>query len=221
MTWEPDKHLRYRKRGHGWPAVARAIVTDMAHLLPPREPRSAESFLSGIHYYREDGSLIVDTYEGRWRDERTGEGGTMFTLLVRLLASWGAARKWLHQNDFMHGLGPGPRREPGGHRRRRYKGRRRNAGAPGTDSFWTPVRGHRLEEAARPAPTPPVASQFELWPEETAEKVIQRNLEAAARHEAEGERRWAAEMAKLSPAERNHREAKRCKGRRRYESTVR
>ena len=73
-------------------------------------------------HYSKDGSLVIDTYEGRWRDEQTGEGGTAFTLLVRLLGSWGSARRWLRRNGYMHALGPGPRREPGGNRERGQKG---------------------------------------------------------------------------------------------------
>ena len=79
---------------------------------------------------------------------------------------------------------------------------------------------HRPEAAASPAPTRPVADQLELWPEESAEKVIRRNLEAGARYRAEKERRWEEEMAKLSPAERNLQEDKRWKRRRRYDAVL-
>ena len=139
----------------------------------------------------------------------------LFTLLVRLLGSWGAARRWLRENDFIHGLGPGPRREPKGNRGPRRNGRSGNVGGPGADHFWNPVHVHRSEAAASPAPTPPVADLLELWPEETADVVIRRNRAAAARHRAEEECRWEEEMAKLSPGERNYREAQRWKRRRR------
>ena len=161
------EHLVIPKGTCGWDGVASAIVVDLAHLLPPQAPNWTDWFLSGTYHYREDGSLVIDTYEGRWRDEQIGEGGTVFTLLVRLLGSWGAARSWLRRNDYMHGLGPGPRREPGGNRGRRQKGRSGNVGGPRADGFWNPVRQSRPEEAPCPAPTPPVADQFELWPEES------------------------------------------------------
>ena len=216
----PEQHLHVPKRGYGWDAVARAIVTDMADLLPPRAP-NCRGFLSATYHYRKDGSLVIDTYEGRWRDGRTGEGGTVFTLLVRLLGSWGSARSWLRRNGYMHALGPGPRREPGGSRRRSQKGRTGNAGPPpGEDRFWNPVQGERPEVSACPAP-PPVDDQLELWPDESAEMVIQRNRAGAARHRAEEERRWEEEMAKLSPGERNYKEAQRWKRRRRYLNTER
>ena len=113
---EQDNHLRSPKRGYGWNAVAHAIVTDLAHLLPPRAPNWPDWVLSGTCHYRNDGSLVIDTYEGRWRDEQTGEGGTVFTLLVRLLGSWGSARSWLRRNGYMHATGTRPkeraRREP-------------------------------------------------------------------------------------------------------------
>ena len=205
---------RYPKRVHGWDGVARVIVIDMAHLLPPPAPNWPSWLLSGVHYYREDASLVIDTYEGRWRDEQTGEGGTVFALLVRLLGSWGAARRWLREEGYMHGLEPGPRREPGGRRKEREKRQTGNGGAPGEDRFWNSVRVPRTEAGPSPAPAP--ADQLELWPGESFENVIRRNIEAGARHRAEEERRWEAEMAKLSPAERNQAEAKRWKGRRRH-----
>lgn len=216
VTWESDQHPRFPKHGRGWSGVAQAIVTDLAHLLPPRAPNWPDWVLSGACHYRKDGSLVIDTYEGRWRDGRTGEGGTVFTLLVRLLGSWGSARSWLRRNGYMHGLGPGPRREPGGSRRPSQKGRTGNARPPpGEDRFWNPVHVHRPEAVACPAPTPPVDDQLELWPDESAEMVIQRNRAGAARFRAEEERRWEEKMAKLSPGERNYKEAQRWKRRRR------
>ena len=110
------EHLGIPKRRCGWDGVASAIVVDLAHLLPPQALNWPDWFLSGTCHYREDGSLVIDTYEGRWRDEQIGEGGTVFTLLVRLLGSWGAARSWLRRNDYMHGAWTRPeeraRREP-------------------------------------------------------------------------------------------------------------
>ena len=202
---------RCRKRGHGWDVVASRIVTDMSHLLPPQAPNWPSWLLSGIHYYREDGSLVVDTYEGRWRDEQTGEGGTVFTLLVRLLGSWGAARRWLRDGGYMRAIGPGPRREPSGRCRDRQKRRTGNDRAPEADRFWNPVQVQGTGEAARAAPALPVADQLELWPEDSLDNFIRRNLEASAKFRAEEERRWQEEMAKLPPAERNFREAQRWK----------
>lgn len=198
-----------RRYGRGWDGVARAIVADLSHLLPPKAPTWPSWGLGGVHYYRVDRSLVIDTYEGRWRDEKTGEAGTVFTLLVRLLGSWGAARRWLRDGGFVHGLGPGPRREPGGRRREREKGR--TAGGSAEDRFWNPVRETASREAVRPARVPPPADQLELWPEESLEKVIRRNLEASEKFRAEEERRWQAEMAKLSTAERNYAEVQRAK----------
>ena len=207
-----NSYARFPKHGRGWNGVARAIVTDMADRLPPPAPNWPDWMLTGIRYYREDGSLVVDTYEGRWRDEQTGEGGTVFSLLERLLGSRGAARRWLRDNGYMWALGPGPRRSPGGSREVHRSDR-----VTGADRFWNPVR--RPEQDACPAPSPPAADQLELWPDETEEivsqRVMQRNLEAAARHKAEEERRWQVEMAKLSPAERNFKEAQRAKRHRR------
>ena len=194
----------FRKHGHGWDGVARAIVTEMAHLLPPEAPTWPS--WSGVRYYRADRSLVIDTYEGRWRDEKTGEGGTPATLLVRLLGSWGAARRWLRDGDLMHGLGPGPRREP-----RVLREKSGVTGGSAQDRFWNPVPEARTKEAGLRAPVPPPVDQLELWPEQSVEKVTQRNRQAAARHEAEEERRWQAEMAKLPEAERNYREAQRWK----------
>ena len=74
--------IRRPKRGPGWPGVAECIVVDFAHLLPA-PTNWTESLLSDIHRYREDGSLVVDTFEGRWRDDRTGEGGTVSKLSCR------------------------------------------------------------------------------------------------------------------------------------------
>ena len=65
----------------------------------------------------------------------------------------------------MHGLGPGPRREPGGRREDRQKGR--SPGRPGEDRFWNPVPKQRTEKAAPPGPALPPADQLELWPEES------------------------------------------------------
>ena len=173
--------------------VAKVIVIDMAHLLPPPAPNWPSWLLSGVHYYREDASLVIDTYEGRWRDEQTGEGGTVLTLLVRLLGSWGAARRWLRENEYMHGLRPGPRREPRGSSARRQKRRSGNGGAPEVDRFWNPVRVQRTEEA--PCPAPAAADQLELWPEESLENAIRRNRVAGwrvtmPRRSAGGRKRW-------------------------------
>ncbi len=154
----PTTGPRCRKRGYGWDAVASAIVIDMAHLLPPPAPNWPSWLLSERHYYRADASLVVDTYEGRWRDEQTGEGGTVFTLLVRLLGSWGAARRWLREGEYMYGIGPGPRREPGGRRGHRQKRRSENGGALEVDRFWSPVRVQRTETVACPAPLPQTSS---------------------------------------------------------------
>ena len=212
----PGEGPRCRKRGHGWDVVASRVVTDMSHLLPPQAPNWPSWLLSGVHYYREDGSLVIDTYEGRWRDEQTGEGGTVLTLLVRLLGSWGAARRWLREGGFMHAIGPGPRREPGGRRGDRQKRRSRNGRKPEADRFWNPVPKPRIKMAPPPGPALPPADQLELWPEESLAEVMRRGRESAAKRYAEEERRWQEEMAKLSPAEQIQKEAERWhKGRRR------
>ena len=57
-----------------------------------------------------------------------------------LLGSWGAVRRWLRENEFMHGLGPGPRKETAARRGERQKRRTGNGGAPGVDRFWNTVR---------------------------------------------------------------------------------
>ena len=130
----PTTGPRCRKRGHGWDAVASSIVIDMAHLLPPPAPNLLSWLLSERHYYRADASLVVDTYEGRWRDEQTGEGGTVFTLLVRRLGSWGAARRWLREGKYMYGIGPGPQeragRAPGAPLKTQKRERRGSGGGP-------------------------------------------------------------------------------------------
>ena len=85
------------KRGDGWPGIAECIVVNLAHLLPPPMDWT-ESFLSDTHRFREDESLIIDTYEGRLRDTGSGDGRTVFSLRKRLLGSGRAARRWLAKN---------------------------------------------------------------------------------------------------------------------------
>ena len=83
------------RRAYGWPGIAHCIVTELAHLLPPPQNPWPAWNHGGRHRYRKDGSVEINVDEGTWRDHRTGEGGGIYSLLVKLLGSRRAAREWI------------------------------------------------------------------------------------------------------------------------------
>ena len=109
---------------------------------------------------------------------------------------------WLQENGIERGHGPDPRREPRGSRGRLQKCPSESVAGTDADRFWNPLPWSRPKRAARPVFALPFADQLELWPKQSLETFIQRNVESAATRAAEKERQGEAETPKLGRMER-------------------
>ena len=191
---EPRPRRRRYRIDPGWPGVATSIVRELADLLPPPMPEEPFAFFEAddaVRRYRRDGSLRIDTAEGTWCDDRTGEGGGIYGLLVKLLRSRQAAREWVrfdHEEEWNRPWPP--RRGPPLQRR-----------PTEPDEAEVPLSAVLGRESVAPPPPPSDSPQGELWPDESAEAVIRKNIEAAADEAEEEEREFREELAKMTPRE--------------------
>ena len=118
---DPRPRRRRYRLEPGWPGVALSIVDELADLLPRAAPEDAFAFFEPdpVHRFRPDGSLRIDTAVGTWTDDRTGEGGGIYSLLAKLLGSRRAARDWIRYDHYTEKARPlPPRRRPIGTPRR-------------------------------------------------------------------------------------------------------
>ena len=189
----PRPRRRRYRIDPGWPDVATSIVRELAALLPPPMPEEPFAFFEAddaVRRYRRDGTLRIDTAAGTWTDDRTGEGGGIFSLLAKLLGSRRAAREWADCENEWDRPWP-PRRGPPIQRR-----------PPAPDEAEVPLSAVLGRESVTPPPPSSDSPQGELWPDESAEAVVRRNIEAAADEAKEEEREFREELAKITPQER-------------------
>ena len=69
------------------------------------------------------------------------------------------------------------------------------------DEAEVPLSAVLGRESVAPPPPPSDSPQGELWPDESAEAVVRRNIETAADEAEEEEREFRAELAKMTPQE--------------------
>ena len=206
---DPRPRRRRYRLEPGWPGVALSIVDEFADLLPRAAPEDAFAFFEPdpVHRFRPDGSLRIDTAAGTWTDDRTGEGGGIYSLLAKLLGSRRAARDWIRYDHYTEKARPlPPRRRPIGTPRRTV---------PDEEVHEVPLSAVLGRESVGPPPPPSDSSQGELWPENSREAVIRRKIEAAASEAEQEEKEFREELAKMTQQEQANAMAKLAKSSRR------
>ena len=168
--------------------------------LPPPQPEDPLGFfepVDPIRRFRKDGSLAINTKQGTWNDHRSGEGGSIVTLLGRLLGSRQAAREWIRYDHEEE------RRRP--HWRPPWLQSRAARAQPQPAEPHDDGLGAMLgRESIHPPPPPSNSPQLELWPDASAEAVVRKNLEAAADQAEMAEAQFREELAGMTPEKRGH-----------------